>query len=118
MTSSYEIGVDIGGTFTDVVCRDPRGALRYVKIPTTRGDPGIGVAKAVAHMKAAWAIDPGDVARFVHGTTIATNTVLEYDGAEVGMLTTRGFRDTLEIARTNRTVLYDIRALKPSRHRR
>jgi N-methylhydantoinase A len=108
VSSSYEIGVDIGGTFTDVVCRDPTGALRYVKIPTTRGDPGVGVARAVAHMKQAWGIDPGAVARFVHGTTIATNAVLERKGATVGLITTEGFRDVLEIGRQNRSGLYDV----------
>src|SRR5215471_13147157 len=68
----------------------------------------MGVAKAVAHMKEAWAIDPGAVARFVHGTTIATNAVLERKGAAVGLITTEGFRDVLEIGRQNRSGLYDV----------
>ncbi len=108
MTGSYDIGVDIGGTFTDVVCRDAAGALRYVKIPTTKGDPGVAVGRAVEHMKASWTIDPALVARFVHGTTIATNAVLERKGAKVGLITTEGFRDVLEIGRQNRSGLYDV----------
>jgi N-methylhydantoinase A len=112
------VGVDVGGTFTDVVVYDEAtGALDVAKSPTTATDPALGLLNALAKLKVALPA----TGRVVHGTTIGTNAILERTGATVWMLTTRGFRDTLEIARTNRTVLYDIRARKPAplveRHR-
>lgn len=95
----YEVGVDIGGTFTDVVCRSDDGVMRLVKIPTTRANPSAGVLHAVQHMVAEWGVLPEQVVRFVHGTTVATNAVLERKGARIGLITTEGFRDTLEIGR-------------------
>ena len=103
---NYIIGVDTGGTFTDVYCRSDRGDFRLVKIPTTRIDPSAGVLQAVEHMAREWAIGPQQIARFVHGTTVATNAVLERRGARIGLLTTQGFRDTLEIGRQNRRDVY------------
>ena len=106
----YRIGVDVGGTFTDAaVFDDAAGSLRYAKVPSTPADP----ARAVLDVLERLGVDLGEVQRFIHGITIGTNAVLEGRGAEVWMLTTAGFRDVLEIARTNRTVLYDITALKP-----
>ena len=112
------VGVDVGGTFTDVVVHDDvTGALLVGKSPTTAADPVGGLLNALAKLRVALPA----TGRVVHGTTIGTNAILERTGATVWMLTTRGFRDTLEIARTNRTVLYDIRARKPAplveRHR-
>jgi N-methylhydantoinase A len=105
------IGVDVGGTFTDVVVYDEAtGALSVAKSPTSVGDPTRGLLAALAKLPLALA----DAGRVVHGTTIGTNAILERTGARVFMLTSRGFRDTLEIGRTNRTVLYDIRARKPA----
>ena len=106
----YRVGVDVGGTFTDAaVFDDAAGSLRYAKVPSTPADP----ARAVLDVLERLGVDLGEVQRFIHGITIGTNAVLEGRGAEVWMLTTAGFRDVLEIARTNRTVLYDITALKP-----
>ena len=105
------VGVDVGGTFTDVVVYDEStGRLEVGKSPTTAADPARGLLNALAKLKVALPA----TGRVVHGTTIGTNAILERKGATVWMLTTRGFRDTLEIARTNRTVLYDIRARKPA----
>jgi N-methylhydantoinase A len=105
------IGVDVGGTFTDVVVYDEAtGALRVAKAPTSPADPTRGLFDALARL----AVALPTTGRVVHGTTIGTNAILERKGAAVWMLTTRGFRDTLEIARTNRTLLYDIRARKPA----
>jgi len=104
------IGVDVGGTFTDAVFfDDEQGELRWAKTVTTPDNPAAGVLAA---------IDRNDVAldavdRFVHGVTIGTNAILERTGAPVWMVTTSGFGDTLEIARTNRATLYDIKTLKP-----
>ena len=107
MHGGYEIGVDIGGTFTDVVCSLPGGDIRLLKLPTTRANPSEGVAEAVRQLHQRWGITPSAVARFVHGTTAATNAVLERKGAKVGLLTTEGFRDVLEIGRQYRLDMYD-----------
>jgi N-methylhydantoinase A len=105
------VGVDVGGTFTDVVVYDEgTGTLEVAKSPTSPGDPTVGLLNAFAKLEVALPA----TGRVVHGTTIGTNAILERTGAPVWMITTRGFRDTLEIARTNRTVLYDIRARKPA----
>jgi N-methylhydantoinase A len=105
------VGVDVGGTFTDVVIYDEATAtLRVGKSPTDPVDPTQGLLHAFAKL----GVSLPATERLVHGTTIGTNAILERKGAAVWVVTTRGFGDTLEIARTNRTVLYDIRALKPA----
>jgi len=100
-----DIGVDIGGTFTDVVCRVPGQRPRALKLPTTRGDPSAAVLRAIERL-AQWDIPPGAIARFLHGTTIATNAVLERKGARIGLITSQGFRDVLEIGAQLRQSLY------------
>ncbi|MGE5202025.1 MAG: hydantoinase/oxoprolinase family protein [Acidobacteriota bacterium] len=105
---AFEIGVDIGGTFTDVVCRDSEGRTRLVKIPTTRGNPSLGVRTALELMRRDWGIPPAAIARFVHGTTVATNAVIEAKGAKIGLIATEGFRDVLEIGRQMRHAMYDL----------
>ncbi|MBM3490197.1 MAG: hydantoinase/oxoprolinase family protein [Alphaproteobacteria bacterium] len=103
------VGVDVGGTFTDaVVYDDAKRAFRYAKAPSTPGDPTGGVLDVLDRLQ----LDMDQVERFVHGVTIGTNAVLEGKGATVWMLTTAGFRDVMEIARTNRPVLYNIKSLK------
>lgn len=106
------IGVDIGGTFTDVVAVDPDGTMRIAKLPSTRSDPSRAVHAVLADLLPAWKLAPADVDRFVHGTTVATNAVLERKGARLGLLTTAGFEDVLEIGRQNRRQIYDL-LLKP-----
>lgn len=106
MQKPIEIGVDIGGTFTDIVCREAGGAMHVFKLPTTRGDPSDAVIKSVAELRERWNVDPATVARFAHGTTVATNAVLERKGARIGLVTTAGFRDVIEIARQLRTQVY------------
>ncbi|MDA1100858.1 MAG: hydantoinase/oxoprolinase family protein [Proteobacteria bacterium] len=105
---SIEIGVDIGGTFTDVVCRQPGRPAQILKLPTTRDDPGQAVLAAVRSLDKMGVLQGGQVSRFVHGTTVATNAVLERQGARVGLLTTEGFRDVLEIGRQFRQALYEV----------
>ena len=96
-TPTIEIGVDIGGTFTDIVCRVVGEPMRALKIPTTRGDPSQAVLNAVTHLSNDLGIAPASIVRFLHGTTIATNAVLERKGAKIGLITSVGFKDILEI---------------------
>jgi N-methylhydantoinase A/oxoprolinase/acetone carboxylase beta subunit len=105
------IGIDIGGTFTDVVAAGG-GQVRITKVPSTRADPSAAVRKVLDEVLPEWNVPFGDVARFVHGTTVATNAVLERRGARVGLLATDGFTDVLEIGRQNRHQVYDL-ILKP-----
>ena len=108
--SALRVGVDVGGTFTDAVAYDDgTGSVRYAKVPSTPDDPAEAVIAALDALDVAGP----DIGRFVHGITIGTNAILESKGAEVWMLVTRGFRDVLDIARTNRATLYDITTLKP-----
>lgn len=104
------IGVDVGGTFTDAVLYDDTARqVSYAKAPSTPADPTQGVIDVID----AVGVPIERIDRFVHGITIGTNSILQAKGATVWMLVTRGFRDVLEIARTNRLELYDIKSLKP-----
>jgi N-methylhydantoinase A len=108
MRIKLQVGVDIGGTFTDVVTRDEQGQLQYFKIPTTRKDESLAVLDSIDRICQMHDTDASSIDRFAHGTTVATNAILERKGARVGLLTTRGFRDVLEIGRQMRHGLYDI----------
>ncbi len=104
------VGIDVGGTFTDgVVYDDEAGRFRFAKAASTPDAPTLGVMAVLDLL----GCDPTNIARLCHGVTIGTNAILERKGADVWMLTTEGFRDVLEIGRTNRPVLYDLRTLKP-----
>jgi N-methylhydantoinase A len=103
---TVEVGIDIGGTFTDVVCRRNGTSISIVKLATTRADPSLAVLTAVEHMVKEWNVAPAAIKRLLHGTTIATNAVLERKGARVGLITSHGFRDVLEIGRVMRQKLY------------
>jgi N-methylhydantoinase A len=105
---TVEIGVDIGGTFTDIVCRVIGEPMRTLKIPTTRGDPSQAVLNAITHLANDLGIAPTTIARFLHGTTIATNAVLERKGAKIGLITSVGFKDILEIGYQLRQDLHRI----------
>ncbi len=101
------IGVDVGGTFTDVILESEAiggnsGGVMVHKVPSTPEDQSIGVIRGINEICEMAGVALGDIEKIVHGTTIATNSVIEYDGAEVGMLTTRGFRDILLLARGKR----------------
>ncbi|MDQ0396504.1 hydantoinase/oxoprolinase family protein [Labrys monachus] len=100
------VGVDVGGTFTDLVLEQvgPDGRRRVVvhKVPSTPGDQSVGVVNGVVELCALAGIRPGEIGALFHGTTVATNIVIERNGAEVGMITTRGFRDILHMGRHKR----------------
>jgi N-methylhydantoinase A len=117
LTAPWRIGVDVGGTFTDLVLADAGGALFTFKSPTDVANPAAGVMAAVA-LAAAGLGRPveeilGGCRVFVHGSTIATNTILERKGDTVGLLTTEGFRDGLEIRRGIREDAWDHRTPFP-----
>jgi N-methylhydantoinase A/oxoprolinase/acetone carboxylase beta subunit len=103
-----QIGVDIGGTFTDIVALDVRGRLTLAKVPSTPKDLLDGIAAATTKVLALAGAAPADVERFIHGTTVATNAILEQKGATTAILTTHGFEDVLELGRMKRSRMYDL----------
>ncbi|MBN7809215.1 hydantoinase/oxoprolinase family protein [Agrobacterium rubi] len=99
------IGVDVGGTFTDLILEDTRGGTQRIlvhKVSSTVHDQSIGVVRGIVELCELAQVRPDEVDMVFHGTTVATNMAIERDGAEVGMITTRGFRDILHMARHKR----------------
>ena len=111
---SYSLGIDIGGTFTDIVAYDQAtGRTVKAKELTTPDDPARGVITGIRNLLKADGLGPGDFARLVHATTLFTNAIITRQGAKTGMLTTAGFRDAVEIGRERKFELYDIFIAKP-----
>ena len=126
-TASVFVGVDVGGTFTDFVLADlDTGSMAIHKVPTVSRDPAVGVMTGLTELCARVDVPLEQVKHVYHGTTIATNTMLEHDGAKTGMITTAGFRDILHIGRHQRPYNYSImqeipwqdRPMVRRRHRR
>jgi N-methylhydantoinase A len=110
----YRLGVDVGGTFTDLCLLEATGPRQFThKVPSTPDDPSRAIVTGVSELLARHRIRPRDVTYFCHGTTVATNTILQHNGARVGLITTEGFRDLLEIGRQKRPSVYDLFADKP-----
>jgi N-methylhydantoinase A/oxoprolinase/acetone carboxylase beta subunit len=103
----WSVGIDIGGTFTDVIAIGPRGSV-VLKVASTPSNPSDAVASALTALSTQHGISPRDITRFAHGTTVATNAVIERKGARVGLIATEGFRDILEIGRQMRRQMYDL----------
>ena len=103
----FRVGVDVGGTFTDVIGRR-EDRVWSAKVPSSPEDLVAGVLAGVEAVLALSGAAPGDIDRFVHGTTIATNAILEEKGARIGLLMTEGFEDVLEIGRQKRSRMYDL----------
>ena len=120
---SWRLGVDIGGTFTDVVLAEEGGGrIAVVKVSTTPRDFARGVLDALATALAGHDLAPADVGFLAHATTVVTNALLEGKGARTALITTRGFRDVLELRRSARSALYDLfqdapAVLVPRHHR-
>ncbi len=119
----YSLGIDIGGTFTDIVVYDHDTGRRWSrKVLTTHDDPSRAVVAGVAAVLGAGRLEPSRFTRVVHATTLFTNALIERTGAPTGLLTTAGFADTLEIGRERKYELYDLNIAKPEplveRHRR
>ena len=115
---SYRLGVDVGGTFTDLLLINEQSGETYsAKVPSTPADSSIGVLNGIAKLCEQNSIAPQHITHVMHGTTVATNTVLEGKGARVGLVTTAGYRNVLQIARSfvpgglGGWVIYNKRAL-------
>jgi N-methylhydantoinase A len=112
---SYRLGIDIGGTFTDAILWDDAGgAPRIAKVPSTPHDPSEGFLAAARQIVKAAGLRPDQVELIVHGTTVATNAIIEGNTARTAFVTTHGFRDLLEIQRQIRPSLYDLQFEKPT----
>ncbi len=111
---TWRIGVDSGGTFTDVcLFEQESGRIEVWKVSSTPDDPSRGIAEGVAEGLGRIAVGAEEVGYFGHGTTVGTNTLIQHRGARTGLITTDGFRDLLEIGRQKRPELYNLQADKP-----
>jgi len=112
----YRLGVDVGGTFTDLALfNEETGKIVIGKISSTPSSPNIAVAEGVKKLIKQEKVDPASITSFIHGTTVATNALLERKGARCALITTKGFKDVLHIGRQDRPHLYNfsIRRAKP-----
>ena len=110
----YRIGIDVGGTFTDfTLLHEDDGRVSYHKVASTPRDPSQAIEQGIADLLSMHAIAPREVGHVGHGTTVATNLVIERRGALTGLITTRGFRDVIEIGRQVRPHLFDYSVVKP-----
>ncbi|MGQ3353277.1 MAG: hydantoinase/oxoprolinase family protein [Phreatobacter sp.] len=120
---TVRVAVDIGGTFTDIALLDAGGLIHQSKVSSSSDDPSRAVIEGVAALLDELQIDPSRVAEVLHGTTVGSNTILQRRGAKTGLITTRGFRDVLEIGRIRMPDMFDLtwdkpKPLVPRRHRR
>src|SRR5580704_14490097 len=113
----FRIGIDVGGTFTDLVAIDAEGGATLAKVPSTPDDPSLGVLDGLAALAARLGTDRatllGATERIVHGTTVATNALLEHKGARTGLLTTEGHRDVIEMREGLKEDRYNLRLPPP-----
>src|SRR5581483_10215475 len=113
-SARFRLGVDIGGTFTDVLAMEEEsGRLVALKVPSNRKDPEDAIIQGLQQMHERHDVAPEAIHYFSHGTTLGVNTLLERDGAEVGLLTTKGFRDILELRRLRLSKANDLFAPRP-----
>ena len=111
---SYRLGVDVGGTFTDLLLfNENNRKIALSKVPTTQKNQALGIMEGVKKICREEGIEPEDISFFMHGTTAATNAIVEQKGVRTALITTRGFRDVLHIMRQNRPRLYDFFARRP-----
>jgi len=116
MTSTgarFRVGVDIGGTFTDIVLLDADGRIHTKKVSSSVEDYARAIVHGLGEVFAETGLSGGDLVEVLHGTTVASNAILELKGARTGLITTRGFRDVLEIRRIRMPKLYDLGWEKP-----
>ena len=112
----YLIGVDVGGTFTDFTTFDKRTkTLLHFKDRSTPDDPSRAIVEGILHMLEVNGKVPSDISYLAHGTTVATNALIEKTGGKVGLITTKGFKAVMEIGDQKRPSLYDLRRRKPDK---
>ena len=111
--TTYRVGVDIGGTFTDIVLLGSDGSLHTKKISSSTGNYAAAIVDGMAEVFREQSLAGADIEEIRHGTTVASNAILEKKGARVGLITTKGFRDVLEIRTLRMPKLYDIGWMKP-----
>ena len=113
----YRIGIDVGGTFTDLVAVDDLGRTTLAKVPSTPADPSIGVLDGLQMLAETLGVGLAallaETARIVHGTTVATNALIERSGAKAGLLTTEGHRDVVEMREGLKDDRYNLRLPPP-----
>src|SRR5262244_3067323 len=114
MTAGFRVGVDIGGTFTDIVLLDEGGRIHTKKVSSSVDDYARAIVDGLGELFRETGLGGGDLTEVLHGTTVASNAILELKGARTGLITTRGFRDVLEIRRLRMPRLYDIAWEKPT----
>jgi N-methylhydantoinase A len=122
MRAGVRVAVDIGGTFTDIVLMTGGGTLHESKVSTTPDDPSRTVVVGLDALLKEVGVDAAHVEEVLHGTTVGSNTILQRSGARTGLITTRGFRDVLEIGRIRMPDMFDLtwdkpKPLVPRRHR-
>src|SRR4051794_41324966 len=108
--NGYRVGIDVGGTFTDLICVTPEGHVVLDKTPTTPDDQSVGVMTGVGQLAEAQQLSTEDFCArldaLVHGTTTADNTMIEMDGANTGLLVTEGHRDEIELRRGHKEEIW------------
>src|SRR6266550_2819812 len=109
----FRVGVDIGGTFTDIVFLDDDGRVHTKKVSSSVDDYARAIVEGVRELFRETGLVGHEVSEVLHGTTVASNAILELRGARTGLITTRGFRDVLEIRRLRMPRLYDLSWEKP-----
>src|SRR6266436_6339422 len=114
MTARFRVGVDIGGTFTDIVLLDAGGRIHTKKVSSSVDDYARAIVDGLGELFGETGLGGHDLAEVLHGTTVASNAILELKGARTGLITTRGFRDVLEIRTLRMPRLYDLSWTKPS----
>ena len=112
--TDWVIGVDVGGTFTDFSARNKKDHhIQVHKRPSTPDDPSRAILEGLRELLDIADIDGAKISRIAHGTTVATNALLQRRGAKISVVTTKGFRDLLEIGRQVRPKIYDLQADAP-----
>src|SRR5712692_10168132 len=109
----FRVGVDIGGTFTDIVLLDADGTIHTKKVSSSVDDYARAIASGLDEVFRETGLAGRDFSEVLHGTTVASNAILELKGARTGLITTKGFRDVLEIRRIRMPKLYDLSWEKP-----
>src|SRR6184192_1104991 len=113
MTTTYRVGVDIGGTFTDIVLLGSDGTIHTKKVSSSVENYAQAIVDGLSEVFRETGLGGGSIEEIRHGTTVASNAILEHKGARVGLITTKGFRDVLEIRTLRMPKLYDLTWEKP-----